>query len=439
MITFIFGCNGNDPKLFQNITQQNDEDNEIATLSTTGEMLSTVVHKKGCLVRTPIQVVFEGYRGATSVDLSSYGLRVGDQQYQDCVGWALAYAKTYQERREIYWCGGTNQGPPYNNHNFCPAFIYNEIKLNGGDNGSYVEDGLNYLQTNGCITRDLYNPTSIYTHPDDSCKKDGLRYKINSWGRLYTTAKIKDELAKQRVVVISVECYPEIENLSPTNDTYDNPSGVSADRHALCLVGYDDSKNAFRFINSWGTSWGVNGYAWISYDMITNSNVTRGAWSLKDEITPVRKCNSYFKPRDRDIVFLRDKSRNQWLIYSSSDPYLNLTLDENSGSLPSNILRKDRLLINVWPEGVSKSGFGVQWDTIPNPDRFQGFYERYPPYVNAGSSSISPNFELIYNNNNEWKIRKKGTTSKYFSTSSSNGHYYAYFGDSVSPWEIWRF
>ena len=38
--------------------------------------------------------------------------------------------------------------------------------------------------------------------------------------------------------------------------------------HAIILVGYDDVKKEFKFKNSWGTSWGYNGYGRFSYDYV---------------------------------------------------------------------------------------------------------------------------------------------------------------------------
>lgn len=35
--------------------------------------------------------------------------------------------------------------------------------------------------------------------------------------------------------------------------------------HCICIVGYDDTKNAFILRNSWGTSWGMSGYCYIDY------------------------------------------------------------------------------------------------------------------------------------------------------------------------------
>lgn len=35
--------------------------------------------------------------------------------------------------------------------------------------------------------------------------------------------------------------------------------------HAINIVGWDDSKNAWLIRNSWGTWWGMKGYAWVEY------------------------------------------------------------------------------------------------------------------------------------------------------------------------------
>ena len=35
--------------------------------------------------------------------------------------------------------------------------------------------------------------------------------------------------------------------------------------HCVCIVGYDDNKQAWLMKNSWGTGWGMAGYCWIGY------------------------------------------------------------------------------------------------------------------------------------------------------------------------------
>lgn len=42
--------------------------------------------------------------------------------------------------------------------------------------------------------------------------------------------------------------------------------GSTADiNHAITLIGWDDSKQAWRIKNSWGVGWGESGYMWIAY------------------------------------------------------------------------------------------------------------------------------------------------------------------------------
>jgi C1A family cysteine protease len=48
--------------------------------------------------------------------------------------------------------------------------------------------------------------------------------------------------------------------------------------HAVALVGYDDSKKMFLVRNSWGTSWGLAGYFWMSYDYVQSTKLCSDFW-----------------------------------------------------------------------------------------------------------------------------------------------------------------
>jgi C1A family cysteine protease len=50
--------------------------------------------------------------------------------------------------------------------------------------------------------------------------------------------------------------------------------------HAVCVIGYDDSKSAFLVRNSWGSRWGWNGNFWLPYAYATNTNLAFDAWAL---------------------------------------------------------------------------------------------------------------------------------------------------------------
>lgn len=52
--------------------------------------------------------------------------------------------------------------------------------------------------------------------------------------------------------------------------------------HAVAIVGYDDARQAFLVRNSWGTAWGMKGYCWMPYAMVTNSRIASDFWTLND-------------------------------------------------------------------------------------------------------------------------------------------------------------
>jgi len=51
--------------------------------------------------------------------------------------------------------------------------------------------------------------------------------------------------------------------------------------HALVAVGYDDEKLAFKVRNSWGDTWGDNGYVWLPYKYLLTDEAINW-WSMLD-------------------------------------------------------------------------------------------------------------------------------------------------------------
>jgi len=87
-----------------------------------------------------------------------------------------------------------------------------------------------------------------------------------------------------------------------TNPLFENdPSGNQKHHnHALLAVGYDDTKRFFIVRNSWGTSYGKNGFCFLPYDYLCNLEYSSGAsvvWAVKragdDALLPVYTENDY--------------------------------------------------------------------------------------------------------------------------------------------------
>jgi hypothetical protein len=159
----------------------------------------------------------------------------------------------------------------FNNLNiFSPEFVYNQIKVSSDcRSGSYVTSALELMKRQGVCRWSAmpYTPADCSKFPSLAQYLDASRYKISGYERVIRLVLfIKVELWLGRPVIVA----------GPVDDNYRTlgPGGILRSRqgfignHCYSIVGYDDSKKAFKIMNSWGTSWGSSGYGWISYSHI---------------------------------------------------------------------------------------------------------------------------------------------------------------------------
>lgn len=57
----------------------------------------------------------------------------------------------------------------------------------------------------------------------------------------------------------------------------------------MLVVGFNDEFNAFKVVNSWGESWGDNGFVWIDYKAFEN---------ISDENSSFRVINQAYVAYD---------------------------------------------------------------------------------------------------------------------------------------------
>lgn len=105
----------------------------------------------------------------------------------------------------------------------------------------------------------------------------GKLYEIRSDGYQGTDVlqKIKDQLWRDRPVATALPVFGIKNKYGETlktnwdqnvRDKKEYEDVISS--HAVVIAGYDDDNRRFLLKNSWGTDWGNDGYAWISYDYI---------------------------------------------------------------------------------------------------------------------------------------------------------------------------
>ena len=180
---------------------------------------------------------------------------------------------------------------------FSEAFLYYEARKKAGqedeDNGSYFVYAIECLKNEG-ICHENFMPYNEYDHttpPSEKAFDDALQYRVTTVNTVNQELKdLKSALYNGYPIVISVAMFSSFGNGKngvipmPSKGDYQNYqySGQSHLFHAMVIVGYDDNRKLFIVRNSWGESFGDNGYCYLPYDYITDFNLTNYACTITE-------------------------------------------------------------------------------------------------------------------------------------------------------------
>lgn len=261
-----------------------------------------------------------GQAPPSAVDLSPLLPPVGNQTMNDCAAWAFGYAaRTYQEAVDQGW--STRNNPT---RIFSPTFIYNQV--NGGkDEGSNPMHVLKLLQSHGVATlsRAPYLPGDFTSQPNSWAVLEAQSFPIAGYRMLRNSEDIKAALAGGEVVVAGIRTNPLFFAIRKEVYDADTHARGEAQRrpgqphgyHAIVICGYDDSRRAFKFMNSWGTDWGNQGFCWISYDVCSRFNQTQMdagfmefAVVMIDKQQKLAYSNGMYSPTHEETLAIRSWS-----------------------------------------------------------------------------------------------------------------------------------
>jgi C1A family cysteine protease len=119
-----------------------------------------------------------------------------------------------------------------------------------------------------------------YVGRQGTCKSGVVRpYKAVAWGYVSGAGSIpsvnalKQALCQYGPLAVAVRVTSAFR--AYTSGVFNEHSTESVN-HGVTLVGWDDSKGAWRIKNSWGAGWGESGFMWITYD--SNSIGLGASW-----------------------------------------------------------------------------------------------------------------------------------------------------------------
>jgi len=169
---------------------------------------------------------------------------------------------------------------------------YNERKNNGTldyDSGGSLRNAIKIVKNIGLCNENIWNyDTSKYKDiPHNKCFDEVKKYKSIKYYRLkHIIIDMKSCLLEGYPFAIGISIYESF------NDAHINKTGIVPipknnekllGGHSVIVVGYNDNYG-FLIRNSWGENWGLNGYCYIPFDYISDSNLTQDLWTIRTEL-----------------------------------------------------------------------------------------------------------------------------------------------------------
>jgi len=305
---------------------------------------------------------------------------IGDQgSYGTCVAWAAGYAmKTALNNMD----GGNfvtspvdlwhlidkkDKGNKCEGTNFDPAF--KALQAKGAANEASVPF------TNKKMTCDGLSGQGNANNKLGNYRIIAYTKEMNSNGPFgMTVANFKGHLEKGPIVIGARlgQRFMEWKNSSILSSDTEKVNGQHA-YHALVVVGFDDSKKAFRIRNSWGSSWGDNGSIWIDYNFFL-TQFCFGAWTADNPgkaVSAVSSLRAAGSSSDLQMELFRDYETaggNRVVEYDIKNTGSDVISANKNWSAVYLLFRKNRLSERYILFQDYYSNEGVQGKIASNPE-----------------------------------------------------------------------
>lgn len=210
------------------------------------------------------------------VDLSDRFPVPGHQgKLPSCTAWATTYAaQSFIRGLDL---GRRPTGP---SEQMSPTYVFRQLQpVNAACSQPIrVTDALDFLKTKGTVALADFpdDPTRCAFASPASLASGATRFRLADWRSVkrlrdprsglnaLSLDDIKGALDQGQPVVFIMPALDDFKYLH--GDTiYRHAEPSLQNLHAMALTGYDEGRQAFRLINSWGEGWADHGYAWVDY------------------------------------------------------------------------------------------------------------------------------------------------------------------------------
>ena len=277
-----------------------------------------------------------------NVDLSPYCTSVKDQgNIGSCTAYAGISMFEYNRRKHF-----KDLNKDINQDIFSEIFTYYTTRVNiandkpEDDNGAYIRDTLKSLILYGsCLEKTWSSNKLFFETPSQEAYNEGKKYQAltylnipvgNSSNERKTTLNTLRGLLQNGYLFIGgFRCYSNLN--SGRNGIIPLPSGSIIGGHAVCFVGYDDTKQVFKFKNSWSKDWGDNGYGYLPYSYLLSGDLL-DLWTIMTQ-----------EENDSEIGIVKPKTSKEIMDSTIAKGLVSISLNETPVIPSSGITSRQRL------------------------------------------------------------------------------------------------
>lgn len=151
------------------------------------------------------------------------------------------------------------------------------------DAGATIRNSIKSLKLYGaCPEGDYpYDVGKFRDRPLGSVYVEAKEHVITAYQRLERSLLLfKTALLSEIPIVIGFSVYESFYGPWLKVAPIPAPKDSLVGGHAVLIVGYDDTKQAFLVRNSWGKTWKGDGYFYLPYVYITNPQLSQDFWTI---------------------------------------------------------------------------------------------------------------------------------------------------------------
>ncbi|HEY9689668.1 MAG TPA: C1 family peptidase [Coleofasciculaceae cyanobacterium] len=245
------------------------------------------------------------------VDLRQYLTPVEDQStVGSCTANAIAGAYEYLAMRHMGESGDISR-----------LFIYyNTRQAEGtkGDGGSSISGSIRVLQEMGACTENTwpYVPEQFDSEPSEEAYEEAKNFLVDDAREVpIELDAMKSCLAEGYPFAFGLILYDSFNRASKAGRV---PLPKQSERirethgaHAMLCVGYSDHNEVFIVRNSWGEDWGDQGYCYIPYDYMTNTDLCFDCWAI-EQVTDLDFTAGIYSDDDEELPNDEEDEENDY-------------------------------------------------------------------------------------------------------------------------------